>query len=115
MSDALADPGPSFPIVGRAMDSARNGHMRIALRSRKKVPANGGECGYVDGYAAGEDGGYIFGNFHLRPGKPVVGRAKYGFPAGACEKCFTNCGKRCEDRKSTRLNSSHLGISYAVF
>src|SRR5262245_64703543 len=22
---------------------------------------------------------------------------------------------RCEDRKSTRLNSSHLGISYAVF
>src|SRR5262245_62873640 len=24
-------------------------------------------------------------------------------------------GKRPEDRKSTRLNSSHLGISYAVF
>src|SRR5258705_3002846 len=22
---------------------------------------------------------------------------------------------RCQDRKSTRLNSSHLGISYAVF
>src|ERR1039458_2751847 len=24
-------------------------------------------------------------------------------------------GLRCADRKSTRLNSSHLGISYAVF
>src|SRR5437899_7064931 len=24
-------------------------------------------------------------------------------------------GHRCRDRKSTRLNSSHLGISYAVF
>src|SRR5437899_13109159 len=24
-------------------------------------------------------------------------------------------GVRCKDRKSTRLNSSHLGISYAVF
>src|SRR5437899_7201728 len=23
--------------------------------------------------------------------------------------------RRCRDRKSTRLNSSHLGISYAVF
>src|SRR5205814_9510829 len=28
---------------------------------------------------------------------------------GAREFCF------CQDRKSTRLNSSHLGISYAVF
>src|SRR6266566_171539 len=25
------------------------------------------------------------------------------------------CSSRCEDRKSTRLNSSHLVISYAVF
>src|SRR5205814_8485525 len=25
------------------------------------------------------------------------------------------CGKAARDRKSTRLNSSHLGISYAVF
>src|SRR5947199_3395469 len=26
-----------------------------------------------------------------------------------------HCGQRMQDRKSTRLNSSHLGISYAVF
>src|SRR3989442_4801076 len=25
------------------------------------------------------------------------------------------CGRRCPDRKSTRLNSSHVRISYAVF
>src|SRR5207249_8300616 len=27
----------------------------------------------------------------------------------------TNCSRRGEDRKSTRLNSSHVSISYAVF
>src|ERR1035441_5355074 len=27
----------------------------------------------------------------------------------------TRCHLPCRDRKSTRLNSSHLGISYAVF
>src|SRR5436853_5483400 len=27
----------------------------------------------------------------------------------------STCAKGCSDRKSTRLNSSHLGISYAVF
>src|ERR1035441_10710661 len=29
--------------------------------------------------------------------------------------CRGNCGGLWPDRKSTRLNSSHLGISYAVF
>src|SRR5438477_9602989 len=28
---------------------------------------------------------------------------------------LTNAGGRAEDRKSTRLNSSHMSISYAVF
>src|SRR5437899_9226704 len=28
---------------------------------------------------------------------------------------FLRCGRDRPDRKSTRLNSSHLGISYAVF
>src|ERR1035441_11007779 len=30
-------------------------------------------------------------------------------------QCFTSHGEGAPDRKSTRLNSSHLGISYAVF
>src|SRR5262245_62858520 len=31
------------------------------------------------------------------------------------EITFADLARRPEDRKSTRLNSSHLGISYAVF
>src|ERR1039458_1393931 len=31
------------------------------------------------------------------------------------EKVFRDSAGRMRDRKSTRLNSSHLGISYAVF
>src|SRR5690348_17410418 len=31
------------------------------------------------------------------------------------EREFINCDKYLEDRKSTRLNSSHPSISYAVF
>src|SRR5258705_557293 len=34
--------------------------------------------------------------------------------SAAVERFLTNGGE-CTDRKSTRLNSSHLGISYAVF
>src|SRR5690625_5509179 len=34
-----------------------------------------------------------------------------GFYVGKCETCLKNCS----DRKSTRLNSSHVAISYAVF
>src|SRR5438045_8183028 len=37
------------------------------------------------------------------------GRILYNFSGSSCE------GYTSEDRKSTRLNSSHLGISYAVF
>src|SRR5258705_10470006 len=38
-----------------------------------------------------------------------------GEDGGCGKKCYC-CGKNVSlDRKSTRLNSSHLGISYAVF
>src|SRR5688500_19507207 len=33
----------------------------------------------------------------------------------AAQGAFGSSGQRCTDRKSTRLNSSHLVISYAVF
>src|SRR5437899_11997325 len=37
-------------------------------------------------------------------------------PAGFPVRCGSpNASSRSSDRKSTRLNSSHLGISYAVF
>src|SRR5205807_10621335 len=38
---------------------------------------------------------------------PCLGRQAY--------RLFTSASHRCADRKSTRLNSSHLVISYAVF
>src|SRR5437899_10208666 len=43
--------------------------------------------------------------------------AQYGhrlWPEG-CAQHAAETARRAEDRKSTRLNSSHLGISYAVF
>src|SRR5690606_39582884 len=45
---------------------------------------------------------------------------RFGMPAaGAQRRRGSNCPScspaRCEDRKSTRLNSSHVKISYAVF
>src|SRR5437899_8516888 len=39
-------------------------------------------------------------------------RARRGF---RCFNGLDECRHPAEDRKSTRLNSSHLGISYAVF
>src|SRR5262245_9097152 len=86
------------------MDPARNGHMRLALRSRKKTPAIGGEGGYGDRYFALQEGGYIFGNFHPRPGQPVVGRAKHGLITVARENGSSNCCKRCDVRKLIDLS-----------
>src|SRR5256885_9708454 len=41
----------------------------------------------------------------------LAGKIRGGWPSGwRLPSCFS-----CEDRKSTRLNSSHLVISYAVF
>src|SRR5689334_23996940 len=40
---------------------------------------------------------------------PEIGTGSRNHPAGL------ERGPRCEDRKSTRLNSSHSSISYAVF
>src|SRR5699024_12796844 len=38
----------------------------------------------------------------------IAGRKK-------CQQCCSKSGKQGRDRKSTRLNSSHVSISYAVF
>src|ERR1035438_8766755 len=47
----------------------------------------------------------------LWPGSSGIQSTQYGF-----SEAKTTCdGSGCPDRKSTRLNSSHLGISYAVF
>src|SRR5262245_53102086 len=42
------------------------------------------------------------------------GGRNFGHLAYAVDDIYAAC-ERLQDRKSTRLNSSHLGISYAVF
>src|SRR5205814_9284761 len=48
------------------------------------------------------------------PGAAVLDRRAGQVPHVAVHH-FQDAGGRAGDRKSTRLNSSHLGISYAVF
>src|SRR5699024_11447593 len=51
-------------------------------------------------------------------GRGFIRRGKDGCQPSAGEKprrCFSLAGGRILDRKSTRLNSSHVSISYAVF
>src|SRR5947199_1647083 len=59
----------------------------------------------------------LFRSVPLRPHQPIAQEHRY--PSGVCPdrgRCRLR-RPRCLDidRKSTRLNSSHLGISYAVF
>src|SRR5262245_66182218 len=42
-------------------------------------------------------------------------RSRPGYPAPRCMPIAVGAFPMQRDRKSTRLNSSHLGISYAVF
>src|SRR5256885_6880312 len=59
----------------------------------------------------------------LHDALPIWSRARALRPAGACQGGIRGVsaplsarrGRRARDRKSTRLNSSHLVISYAVF
>src|ERR1039458_9391498 len=48
-------------------------------------------------------------------GRRVHAAGEHHGPAGAVTFNFWGAAERSTDRKSTRLNSSHLGISYAVF
>src|SRR5262245_64773975 len=49
----------------------------------------------------------------VAPGTHVFRRAESG--GATCPACPLLAHALHQDRKSTRLNSSHLGISYAVF
>src|SRR5205814_6105803 len=49
----------------------------------------------------------------LHDALPILPSFSHSFKAG--RRCEPVRSRRGSDRKSTRLNSSHLGISYAVF
>src|SRR5256885_15292302 len=52
-------------------------------------------------------------NRHLDLGLPPVAQHRHAHPLP--DRCCATGGRPRSDRKSTRLNSSHLVISYAVF
>src|SRR5690242_21431342 len=49
----------------------------------------------------------------VTPGPPKPASQLYEWPASGCDVSVTLPSE--SDRKSTRLNSSHMSISYAVF
>src|SRR2546430_3223564 len=52
----------------------------------------------------------------VHPVRALVRRKYFRDPAGLfADRRADRCRRRAEDRKSTRLNSSHSQISYAVF
>src|SRR3712207_7502206 len=51
-------------------------------------------------------------SYHLDPFRAVASSSEIATPVGLTEKL---CAVQSQDRKSTRLNSSHANISYAVF
>src|SRR3712207_8571732 len=61
-------------------------------------------------------GGEAFGAADLHPLEPALGHAVGGFGRqGLSGVVGDDHARQPEDRKSTRLNSSHANISYAVF
>src|SRR5690625_5891748 len=104
MTRIFTDDGDAVPVT--VIDVSNN---RIA---QIKTPE-------VDGYAAVQ---VAFGNRRAsRVNKPAAGHfAKAGIEAGSVLREFRLDPAALEshelgDRKSTRLNSSHVAISYAVF
>src|SRR5256885_12301425 len=57
----------------------------------------------------------LFRSRVARNGTAFTRKGSLSIKAGACKADFRPIEEDCEDRKSTRLNSSHLVISYAVF
>src|SRR5438034_7921319 len=51
----------------------------------------------------------------LHPGEAAEGESQCGGAAPAALRCGSDSRRGQRDRKSTRLNSSHTVISYAVF
>src|SRR5947209_11465559 len=83
------------------------------FRSESVVIANGRQPGVLDAIFASEPVGTLF----LPHGGTVTAWKRWlGYTARPKGKLVVDAGARSAvDRKSTRLNSSHANISYAVF
>src|SRR5258707_2418030 len=81
--------------------------------ARRRLPCH---CCLHFGHAAG--GGIAEGNRGPKGGIYVIARpwiSRVGLARPLCSRQDRAPGRHAEDRKSTRLNSSHANISYAVF
>src|SRR5690606_10295221 len=77
--------------------SVANGAIKLNHIRKQMFTERGGRAGFVNQCSQGE------------ADRPGAGRT-----AGPAAERWHRCRKR-DDRKSTRLNSSHVKISYAVF
>src|SRR5258705_8818872 len=83
------------------------------LGASKRVPLTGLEVRRCDGLRTPEERPRILRRLSSDFGRqPKVAFGLRDVNVGIWKDAFSECRR---DRKSTRLNSSHLGISYAVF
>src|ERR1035438_2140963 len=114
---------PGELVVGRGGIGADTQHDRAFLDERAIVVAKrAGLLGAAGGVVPGIEIQYdVFaleiGQRHFAPAVGIDGKGRRGVPLFKFQ-LYLFSHKRMRlivDRKSTRLNSSHLGISYAVF
>src|SRR5262245_64735667 len=95
----LENPASTFPVAGHIHSTPSDSAAAAAAGATASTAASGGDWRCSSARLASEYGSLIaFGE--------VLRSSGLGASAAA---------RGSADRKSTRLNSSHLGISYAVF
>src|SRR5690606_38251382 len=125
---------PSMAGLGPCWQAMSWGCLRRAVLTRGNAPGPTGGCRSRDvppwatdarpsgGRRAAGYGGRVVGAQHVEP--RVHGCSSTGSThTRTCRRASVHASPRspaatavrCEDRKSTRLNSSHVKISYAVF
>src|SRR5947209_13503645 len=92
------DRGQRYPRVNHRIGGRRQGRLRHLVPEKEAVPARL----FRLGRQVGKDPGISIGS-------------KIGDVDSIPHRYLLNCDSVSLDRKSTRLNSSHANISYAVF
>src|SRR5438045_1357585 len=106
---AMSEPGAGSDVVGMRLKAERRGD-RYVLNGNKMWITNGPDADVLVIYGKGEGITAFLVEKGMKGFSTAQKLDKLGMRgSNTCELVFR------EDRKSTRLNSSHLGISYAVF
>src|SRR3712207_3137584 len=124
---ASAERGSEHPLGGAVVRAAKERGLSLADAEEFETVTGGGiqaqiegrevlvgNWGFLDDYGISEDGLVPRSEEFARAGKTPMFVAVDGRPAGLVAVADTVKEESCEDRKSTRLNSSHANISYAV-